>query len=261
MTKKKYDSVRIGSEAKEKLQQLSADNGISMVAGLDRLLQIEGDFTNSFQQALQAVIDKTKATKGKLDEDDPAVRTFIKAGNELGIDWDIPPTQEPRITFDDWDDFHNFFDKLKKEYRESHMKEVQSNPKFITLNTNPTKPPSAIIDASILYSFKQLGKKALTRKDIKESVITMMQESKYPTTWSEIYPKWWKNYKRNKSKFELDFDNRLRRLVKDQLISNEPKSGEYSHNLSKKHWDYVEQLATGFYPQIVIDKIVSITFK
>ena len=125
--------------------------------------------------------------------------------------------------------------------------------------TKPTKPPSPIIDASILYSFKQLAKKTLTRTELKESVIKMMQESKYPNTWANVYFRWWKNYKRNKSKFELDFDNRLRRLVKDQLISNEPKSGEYSiNNLSKKHWDYIEQLATGFYPQIVVDKITSI---
>jgi len=39
----------------------------------------------------------------------------------------------------------------------------------------------------------------------------------------------------------------------DQLI------GEYSHNLTTKHWEYVEELVTGFYPQIVICKIVSIT--
>jgi len=209
MSKKKYDSVRIGSEAKEKLQEICKDNGISMVTGLDRLLQIEGDFTN--KEIYQDQVDKVR----------------------------------------------------KEEYYQNAIDKVeQSVRKIISDNvpTKPTKPPSTIIDASILHSFKQLGKKILTRKDIKDAVITMMQKSKYPTTWSNVYFWWWKNYQRNKSKFELDFDNRLRRLVKDKLISNEPKSGEYSHNLSTKHWDYVEQLATGFYPQIVIDKIASITF-
>lgn len=182
IAKNKYESVRISPEAKEKLRQLGKGNGITMVTGLDRLLQIEA-----------------KTSKAITD----IVRN--------------------------------------------------------TIPTKPTKPPSAIIDASILYSFKQLGKKTLTRKDIKEAVITMMQESKYPTTWARVNPSWWENYRRNKSKFELDFDNRLRRLVKDKLISNEPMSGEYSHNLTTKHWDYVQRLATGFYPQIVIDKIVSIT--
>ena len=209
MAKNKYEAVRISPEAKAKLKQLCEDNDISMVAGIDRLLQIEGAFTN--KEIYQDQVDKVR----------------------------------------------------KKEYYLNAIDKVEQSVKKIisdNIPTKPTKPPSPIIDASILYSFKQLGK-TLTRTEIKESVITMMKESKYPTTWSEIYPKWWKNYKRNKSKFELDFDNRLRRLVKDKLISNEAKSGEYSHNLTTKHWDYVEQLATGFYPQIVIDKIASITFK
>ena len=209
MAKNKYEAVRISPEAKAKLQQLCEENGISMVAGIDRLLQIEGAFTN--KEIYQDQVDRV--------------------------------TQEP------------YYQQSLDEIRQS-VKQILSD----NIPAKPTKPPSAIIDASILYSFKQLGK-TLTRKEIKEAVITMMQESKYPTTWAEVYSSWWKNYQRNKSKFELDFDNRLRRLVKDQLISNEPKSGKYSlNNLSKKHWDYVEQLATGFYPQIVIDKIASITF-
>ena len=161
--------------------------------------------------------------------------------------------------------YQDEIDKITKDpqFQETIAKDRQTVIDIVRneIPTKPTKPPSAIIDASILYSFKQLGKKTLTRKEIKESVITMMKESKYPTTWAEVYSNWWENYQRNKSKFELDFDNRLRRLVKDKLISNEAKSGEYSHNLITKHWDYVEQLATGFYPQIVIDKIASITFK
>ena len=126
------------------------------------------------------------------------------------------------------------------------------------LPSKPTKPPSTIIDACILYSFKQLGKKTLTRKDIKDAVITMMQESEYPTTWSKVYSNWWVNYQRNKSKFELDFDNRLRRLVKDNLISNEPKSGKYTNKLPAKHDEEVQRLAIGFYPQVVIDKLAKI---
>ena len=207
MAKNKYEAVRISPEAKEKLQQLCEENEISMVAGIDRLLQIEGAFTN--KEIYQDQVDKVR----------------------------------------------------KEEYYQNAIDKVEQSVKQIirdNIPTKPTKPPSAIIDASILYSFKQLAKKTLTRKEIKESVITMMQESKYPTTWARVYHRWWKNYQKNKSKFELDFDNRLRRLVKDQLISNEPKSGEYSHNLTTKHWEYVKQLATGFYPQIVIDKILSI---
>lgn len=207
MAKNKYEAVRISPEAKAKLKQLCEDNDISMVVGIDRLLQIKGAFTN--REIYQDIIDK-------LNKD--------------------------------------------PQFQESIAKDRQTVKQILSDNlpTKPTKPPSPIIDASILYSFKELGK-TLTRTEIKESVITMMKESKYPTTWAEIYPKWWKNYKRNKSKFELDFDNRLRRLVKDQFISNQPKSGKYSiNNLSKKHWDYVEQLATGFYPQTVIDKIASI---
>ena len=198
----KYEAVRISPEAKAKLQKLCKENNMTMVAGINRLLQIDGAFTN--KEIYQGQVDKV--TEEQLAKTKQSVLQI--------------------------------------------------------LNDNiPTKPPSAIIDASILYSFKQLAKKTLTRTEIKESVIKMMQESKYPNTWANVYFRWWENYQRNKSKFELDFDNRLRRLVKDKLISNYRTTsnlGEYSHNLSKKHWDYIEQLATGFYPQIVIDKILSI---
>jgi hypothetical protein len=163
--------------------------------------------------------------------------------------------------FTNRDLYQDEVDKVRKEpYYQQSLDEITQLASGIVRNSIATKPPSAIIDASILYSFKQLGKKTLTRKDIKDAVINMMQESTYPTTWSRVYHLWWENYQRNKSKFELDFDNRLRRLVKDKLISNEPKSGEYSHNLNTKHWEYVQRLATSFYPQIVIDKIASITF-
>jgi len=198
MAWKKYETVRISPEAKQKLQEFCDEQGITMVKGLDQLL-LGASIQDEVVQLTQSPIYKMT-----LAETSQAVIDIVRNS--------IP--------------------------------------------TKPTKPPSPIIDACILYSFKQLGKKTLTRKDIKDAVINMMQKSTYPTTWSRVYPIWWENYQRNKSKFELDFDNRLRRLVKDNLIFNEPKSGKYSHKL--KHWEEVQRLAIGFYPQVVIDKIAKI---
>ena len=148
MTSNKYESVRISPEAKKKLQQLCKDNGITMVKGLDRLLQIEGAFTN--REIYQDEVDRV--------------------------------TQEP------------YFQESLAETSQAVIDIVRN-----TIPTKPTKPHSAIIDASILYSFKKLGKQTLTRKDIKDAVIMMMQESKYPMTWSRVYPRWWENYQRNKT--------------------------------------------------------------
>ena len=236
MARKQYDTVRISPEAKEKLRQLSEDSGIPMSKSLDRLLNVE--IVEITPSSLDTVLPMLGITQ----------REFLSDIEERN--------------FQNEQDLKEAFAKLDAVSQEIDVKKLQQETVIDAIRneipTKPTKPPSAIIDASILYSFKQLGKKKLTRKDIKAAVITMMQESNYPTTWAGIYDRWWENHSRNKSKFELDFDNRLRRLVKDGLISNKAKSGEYSHNLTTKHWDYVEQLATGFYPQIVIDKIGSI---
>ena len=247
MTKKKYDSVRIGSEAKEKLQQLSADNGISMVAGLDRLLQIEGDFTNSFQQALQAVIDKTKATKGKLDEDDPAVRTFIKAGNELGIDWDIPPTVEPRITFDDMDDFHNFFNKLRKEHRAEFIKSINDNPSHLKLDN--TKPPTGYLDACILSLGGNATIESLNaimnpdyedfarpRHDIISRVKYHVEKPVDGTSWAELHKSWYNTHTKYKGRFVTGIDNRIKSLIRANILK--PFKGE---EFSDKEIDRLER--------------------
>ena len=208
MAQKKYETVRISPEAKQKLQEFCDEQGITMVKGLDRLLNVEGFFTT--KDIYKNELDKIKEAP----------------------------------------DYHEYLDNALALVR---------NAMTNALPSKPTKPPSTIIDACILYSFKQLGKKTLTRKDIKDAVITMMQESEYPTTWSKVYSNWWENYQRNKSKFELDFDNRLRRLVKDNLISNEPKSGKYTNKLPAKHDEEVQRLAIGFYPQLVIDKLAKIS--
>ena len=226
MTSKKYPTVRISPEAKEQLRKLSDENDIPMSKYLDQLLDVEDSETT------------TSYLDNVLPQDllgGATIREVLTQHVEQNFEY-IHATRE----------------KLTKL---ASVINTLSN----EISTKPTKPPAAIIDASILYSFKKLGKKALTRKDIKSAVSTMMQESKYPTTWAAVYDRWFENHSRNKSKFELDLDNRLRRLVKDKLMSNEPKSGEYSHNLTTKHWEYVEQLATGFYPQPVMGKIVSIT--
>ena len=42
----KYEAVRISPKAKKKLRQICKDNGITMVKGLNRLLNISDDHSN-----------------------------------------------------------------------------------------------------------------------------------------------------------------------------------------------------------------------
>ena len=58
MAQKKYETVRISPEAKQKLQQLCDEQGITMVKGLDRLLNVEGFFTT--KDIYQNELDKIK---------------------------------------------------------------------------------------------------------------------------------------------------------------------------------------------------------
>ena len=103
-----------------------------------------------------------------------------------------------------------------------------------------TKPPNAVLESAILYAFKEYKKTTLPRQKIKEYVISKMLDTKqFGTSWSEVFPKWWKDYNRNASPFEYDFDNRLKRLRTIGAVEKDPYESVFTHKLTKKNWDQV----------------------
>ena len=109
------------------------------------------------------------------------------------------------------------------------------------------KPCPAVIDAQILMcwqhktrrrfrrnkkTFAAIESISLTRKELLKAVRQKIKLGYYPTkahapvqldanhrTWGEVYPKWFKNHQKNRSEFEIYFDNRLAALVKQGLLS------------------------------------------
>ena len=74
----KYEAVRISPKAKKKLQQICKDNGITMIKGLDRLLNIEGAFTN--KEIYQDQVDKVRKEEfyqQSLDEIRQSVKKIL----------------------------------------------------------------------------------------------------------------------------------------------------------------------------------------
>ena len=108
------------------------------------------------------------------------------------------------------------------------------------------KPCPAVIDAQILMCWQhEAGRRfrrnqasaaiegiSLARKELITAVRQKIKLGYYPTkahapvqldskrrTWGEVYPKWFKNHQKNRSEFEIYFDNRLLALVKQELLS------------------------------------------
>ena len=78
MAKNKYEAVRISPEAKAKLKQLCKEHNITMVSGIDRLLQIKGAFTNKdiYQDQVDKVI-KEEHNQQSLDEIRQSVKKIL----------------------------------------------------------------------------------------------------------------------------------------------------------------------------------------
>jgi len=189
-------SVRISSGALSKLQELSKDNGVTIVKMLDNLLGLNKIFN---------------------------IEREIEFGEALEL-WN--EKQQP---------FH--LAKIKQ-------------PKSIT------KPPFAVLESAILYAFKEYKKTTLPRQKIKEYVISKMLDTKpHDKSWSEVFPEWWKDYNRNASSFEYEFDNRLKRLRSSGLVEKDPNDSVYTHKLTKKHWDKVIAMNSIYPADAKIEKL------
>jgi len=247
MARRKTRNTRASLDAVEKLERLKKSTGKTSADILDEALEAyfdkfvyhkadsKDEDTNRFQQSIQTVFDRLKTTKGKLDKDDPVVRSAIKVGDELGIDWSISPTVEPSIKFDDMDDFHNFFNKLREEHRVEFKKDIHRNPRYVAVDN--TKPPNAFIDSAILSLWGKESIEALNaitnpdyedflrpRGDIIRRVKYHVEKPIDGTSWAELHKAWFKSYGKYKGKFEVTVDNRIKSLMWNKIIK--PSLGE-----------------------------------
>ena len=119
-----------------------------------------------------------------------------------------------------------------------------------------TKPPNAVLESAILYAFKEYKKTSLPRQKIKEYVISKMLDTKpHDKSWSEVFPEWWKDYNRNASPFEYDFDNRLKRLRTMGAVEKDPNDSVFTHKLTKKHWDRVIEMNSVYPTVLEVEKL------
>ena len=149
MVKRKTSLTRVSAEALEKIEQLKQDSGKTSAQIIDDALYNHFDTanksserSNKLSNAFQAVFDRYRENKGKLDKDDQAVRNAAMVALSLGITPEQFETSEDfkledvSIKFKSTQEFAEFFNKLRREHRKAFMKEMQSNPKFITLDNS-----------------------------------------------------------------------------------------------------------------------------
>ena len=83
----------------------------------------------------------------------------------------------------------------------------------------------------------------------------MLDTKPHDKSWSEVFPEWWKDYNRNASSFEYEFDNRLKRLRSSGLVEKDPNDSVYTHKLTKKHWDKVIAMNSIYPADAKIDRL------
>jgi len=234
MVKRKTSMTRVSAEALKKIEHLKGDSGKTSAQIIDDALNNHFDTANKSSErsnklstAFQAVFDKASSNKGQLDKDDPTVMNMAKVAKELGItpeQLDENPFEltDISIPFKSPQEFTEFFNKLRREYRKAFMKEMQSNPKFITLDN--TKPPNGVIDSAILATWRVsiIARSTLTpmalRQDIIEYVYKRMNTPIDETSWGQFHKAWFKSYGKYKGKFEQTIDNRIYALLRNGII-------------------------------------------
>jgi len=232
---REYKTVRISSQALSKLQQNSKDNGITIIRAIDNLLGIH-HMKDVFNPNLSA-------------EQKRLYEFSVQQQKESGLsesEWIAKKLKEHeqatiKKVFDD-------FKEQTRELSEKHRERLSTRA--------PKKPPNAVLESAILYAFKEYKKTTLPRQKIKEYVISKMLDTKpHDKSWSEVFPEWWKDYNRNASSFEYEFDNRLKRLRSSGLVEKDPNDSVYTHKLTKKHWDKVIAMNSIYPADAKIEKL------
>ena len=232
---REYKTVRISSEALSKLQELSKDNGVTIIRAIDNLLGIH-KIKDVFNPNLSA--DNRRVYENAVQQHkESGLSEFEWIANKM--------KEHEQATI------KKVFDDFMEQSKEMHQKHRER------LSTRaPKKPSNAVLESAILYAFKEYKKTTLPRQKIKEYVISKMLDTKpHDKSWSEVFPEWWKDYNRNASSFEYEFDNRLKRLRSSGLVEKDPNDSVYTHKLTKKHWDKVIAMNSIYPADAKIDRL------
>ncbi len=192
--------TRVSAEALKKIEQLKEDSGKTSAQIIDDALN--------------------------LDKDDPTVNNIAKVAKRLGM---TPGQFRELDMLEGTQENLEYFHKLRREYRKAFMKEMQSNPKFTTLDN--TKPPNAFIDSAILSLWGKKSIEALnaimnpdyedflrTRGDIIRTVYYQCNKPIDGISWGQFHKAWFKSYGKYKGKFEQTIDNRISALIRNKTI-------------------------------------------
>ena len=114
------------------------------------------------------------------------------------------------------------------------------NPKIKTKNSN--RPSTGILDSSLLIQLKYTsgGTVEKSREQLKKGSIAYLSKG-----WFEVFNTFGRNPEARHSQFERFFDNRIKQLLKDEIIkSPEPGVFQLVKRLTTDDWRLIESILT-----------------
>ena len=134
-------------------------------------------------------------------------------------------------------------DIITKSKEESILRLVNKhilNPKIKTKNSN--RPSTGILDSSLLIQLKYTsgGTVEKSRAQLKKGSIAYLSKG-----WFEVFKTFGRNPEARHSQFERFFDNRIKQLLKDEIIkSPEPGVFQLVKRLTTDDWRLIESILT-----------------
>ena len=134
-------------------------------------------------------------------------------------------------------------DIITKSKEESILRLVNKhilNPKIKTKNSN--RPSTGILDSSLLIQLKYTsgGTVEKSREQLKKGSIAYLSKG-----WFEVFKTFGRNPEARHSQFERFFDNRIKQLLKDEIIkSPEPGVFQLVKRLTTDDWRLIESILT-----------------
>ena len=114
------------------------------------------------------------------------------------------------------------------------------NPKIKTKNSN--RPSTGILDSSLLIQLKYTsgGTVEKSREQLKKGSIAYLSKG-----WFEVFKTFGRNPEARHSQFERFFDNRIKQLLKDEIIKS-PELGVFQlvKRLTTDDWRLIESILT-----------------
>ena len=135
-------------------------------------------------------------------------------------------------------------DKIKSKSKEEPILRLVNkhilNPKIKTKNSN--RPSTGILDSSLLIQLKYTsgGTVEKSREQLKKGSIAYLSKG-----WFEVFKTFGRNPEVRHSQFERFFDNRIKQLLKDEIIkSPEPGVFQLVKRLTTDDWRLIESILT-----------------